>query len=142
MTRGPSSGYTLLELLVVLAILGSIAALATPFTVATIESATLKADARRVASELLALQRRARETQTMISVAGDGAGVKASDGSAIAFDDGVRVSPPSGSGEIRYFDDGTSSGGALTVAGPGQSLTIQVDWLTGAIHMEASDASR
>ncbi|MEH6874543.1 MAG: GspH/FimT family pseudopilin, partial [Candidatus Competibacter sp.] len=36
-------------------------------------------------------------------------------------------------GSIRFFPDGSSTGGAITVGGAKLAYRINVDWLTGAI---------
>ena len=36
-------------------------------------------------------------------------------------------------GNIRFFPDGSSTGGHITVSGPKLAYRINVDWLTGAI---------
>jgi general secretion pathway protein H len=36
-------------------------------------------------------------------------------------------------GSIRFFPDGSSTGGSITVSGPKLAYRINVDWLTGAI---------
>ena len=36
-------------------------------------------------------------------------------------------------GRIRFFSDGSSTGGAITVSGPKLAYRVNIDWLTGAI---------
>ncbi len=39
-------------------------------------------------------------------------------------------------GHIRFFPDGSSTGGRITVTGSGRSYVVTVDWLTGAVEVE------
>ena len=41
---------------------------------------------------------------------------------------------------IRFFADGSSTGGAITVSGPKLAYRVNVDWLTGAIAIVEEDA--
>jgi general secretion pathway protein H len=44
-------------------------------------------------------------------------------------------------GEIRFFPDGSSTGGEVTFAGDGAREYVQVDWLTGRVSVY-DDAAR
>ncbi len=39
-------------------------------------------------------------------------------------------------GQIRFFPDGSATGGRITVTDGGQSYVVTVDWLTGAVDVE------
>ena len=43
-------------------------------------------------------------------------------------------------GNIRFFPDGSSTGGAITVSGPRLAYRVNVDWLTGAVAIVDQDA--
>jgi len=43
-------------------------------------------------------------------------------------------------GYIRFFPDGSSTGGAITVSGPKLAYRVNVDWLTGAIAIVEQEA--
>ena len=43
-------------------------------------------------------------------------------------------------GSIRFFPDGSSTGGAITVSGPKLAYRVNVDWLTGAVAIVEQDA--
>jgi general secretion pathway protein H len=43
-------------------------------------------------------------------------------------------------GNIRFFADGSSTGGAITVSGPKLAYRINIDWLTGGIGIVEEDA--
>lgn len=44
------------------------------------------------------------------------------------------------SGAIRFFPDGTSTGGRLELERKGRMLTVRVDWLTGHVGVEEGRA--
>ena len=67
--RALSPGYSLLELLVVLAIIGLIATVAVPVVTTSVDRMTLAADARAVATRLRALREDALDQQKEIPVA-------------------------------------------------------------------------
>jgi general secretion pathway protein H len=39
-------------------------------------------------------------------------------------------------GRIRFFPDGSATGGRITLTSGGHSYVVSVDWLTGAVEME------
>ena len=39
-------------------------------------------------------------------------------------------------GGIRFFPDGSSTGGRITVTGSARSYVVTIDWLTGAVEVE------
>lgn len=43
-------------------------------------------------------------------------------------------------GYIRFFPDGSSTGGAITVSGPKLAYRVNVDWLTGATAIVEQEA--
>jgi general secretion pathway protein H len=140
----PAGGVTLLELLIVLMIIGMIAALAIPTFSGGVSTTALKSAAREVAAGLRlargqAITQRAEATLEL-------------DVAARAF----RVPPdprlhalPSGIdlklftaqrdlvsdkvGAIRFFPDGGSNGGRITLAAGERKYDVDIDWLTGRV---------
>jgi len=43
-------------------------------------------------------------------------------------------------GNIRFFPDGSSTGGAITVSGPKLAYRVNVDWLTGGVAIVEQEA--
>ena len=43
-------------------------------------------------------------------------------------------------GRIRFFPDGSSTGGAITVSGSKLAYRVNVDWLTGVIAIVEQEA--
>ncbi len=46
-----------------------------------------------------------------------------------------------GQGSVRFFSDGSSSGGRVSLERANRALKIDINWLTGQIELEESDAS-
>ena len=152
-TRAPEpvitaeSGFTLLELLVVLAIAGLIAAVTIPnFTLPGFASAAGQG-AREVASRLAMARQQAifanRPVDVFVDVergsfrTGDGPDWKIG---------GIRhlslVTTDAGTldafrGTIRFFPDGSSDGGEIEITGAdGQTAKLRINWLTGRIDLD------
>ncbi|MFQ5534661.1 MAG: GspH/FimT family pseudopilin [Sphingomonadales bacterium] len=148
---GATSGFTLLELLVVLLILGLVAGLTAPFLTAGNRS---EKELKRTALELAAGLRLARaeaikanrETLFMLDIGrrvyslGSG---KPNVELAAGFDltlVAARSERVGQAGGIRFFADGSSTGGVITVSdqeeGQAQDkYRITVDWLTGRVRI-------
>ncbi len=41
-----------------------------------------------------------------------------------------------GSGRIRFYPDGTSTGGRVTVTDAGRDYNVRIDWLTGRVTVD------
>lgn len=122
-----AAGYSLLELLVVLAIMGLIATVAVPSVVGSVDRVTLTADARAVATKLRAWRNAALDGQTEVAVTSDGTRLIASHGetldlsSGTVADDSLVVSPVG------------ASSGAIRLTRGASSVTVAVDAITGRI---------
>jgi general secretion pathway protein H len=137
-------GFTLVELLVVLAIGGLLLAVTPPLITAAMPGVELKAAARRTAGAL----RLAREVA--IAQGRDAAWVVDVDNNQYQIDgDHRRGSIPSGLeleliaaegemqsdsvGAIRFFPDGSSTGGRVILKRGDAGYQVGVNWLTGRI---------
>jgi len=138
------TGFTLVELIVVLAIGGLLLALTPPLITAALPGVELKAGARRAAGAL----RQTRE----IAIA---QGIEATwllnietgqyrvegQGRQGALPDGIKIELVTAQDElrserlggIRFFPDGSSSGGRLILKRGEGGLQVGVNWLTGRI---------
>ena len=133
-------GFTLVELLVCLAILALVTAfLPMPFT------AHSGASLNRVANDLATAMRETRahaigagRTETFaIDLATDtylDAG-----GQSHRLPAGVRSSGPNAA--IRFFPDGSATGGSIALSQDGKTFEILVDWLTGRIAVASGSAA-
>ena len=148
MKRGMASpGFTLVEMLVVLALVALITAISMPYSVKSGAARQLDAAAEIVAAEL-------RTTRS--------AAIAANDQKNLAFDLTARtISGPDPqrtttlsadvtlsvttadnlvedeTAAIAFFADGGSTGGTVTLDAQGEQRLIKINWLTGSIVIEA-----
>jgi general secretion pathway protein H len=140
-----SGGFTLLELLVVLAILGLTLVLATPMIGRVMPGLELRTQAHDVATALREARARAIGRNEVVTIVVDRERrTLEADGKPLvrlnrAMDMSVLRTMPralAADDVMRFFPDGTSTGGRLTLAlGAGQEHVV-VDWLTGAVSLE------
>jgi len=147
------SGFTLLELLVVLVLLGIIAVLVAPGLGGSLDNAKLKTASRELLAALR-VQRSAAITQGKIitlsftrdepSYRIDGELVILAAGLSVVYqaatgttsDGGLgQQLPDGGNNHLVFYPDGSSSGALLQLR-LGEGLRyIRVDWLTGAVSL-------
>jgi general secretion pathway protein H len=141
---GTEAGFTLLELLVVLAILGLAVALAVPAFDRVMPGLELKATARGVAAALRQARGLAVSSNREVAVTIDvnahtldpGRGRPAAQLDPrfdlrlyTATDELVGGS----AGNIRFFPDGTSTGGRVRVVYGTRKYDVLVNWITGVV---------
>lgn len=148
--RAAGVGFTLLETLVALAIVALLLAVAAPALVVP-TGVGLRAAADAVATGLrqarLTAVRRQRPTALLLDV----------NARAMQVEGGHRVRTLPGDlvvelytaqgeivgsrgGGIRFFPDGSSTGGRVTLRLHGQQAEVGVEWLTGRIHVREDGA--
>ncbi len=147
-------GFTLLELLVVLAVIGLILTIAPPLFLGAGGGTEVEAKARELAAALRLTRSEAITRNRVLAVALD---VEARQFSTVEPKPGVfpedldislrlapdgRESPggPARGGRILFFPDGSSTGGTISLARESRGYDIQVDWLTG--HVSIDDRPR
>jgi general secretion pathway protein H len=134
-------GFTLLELIVVLVILSLAATALVPLTLTSGRSIDVDAAARELAIGLRATRSAAiygnREAVFTVDAA---AGRYWSDAAPSPKVLPARISAVLGGersvGRIRFFPDGSASGGALVLRGDERAATIRVDALTGRASVD------
>jgi general secretion pathway protein H len=141
-----SRGFTLIELTVVLLLMGLITALAAP----NFNGRWQEMQARRCVREMAAEFRQARnhamsaqvETLVRIDLANRSL-VSSADGRARALPAGVSIDVIAAGSEtvgervsgIRFYPDGSASGGRVSVSTGRARLSVDVNWLTGKVSI-------
>jgi general secretion pathway protein H len=143
--RHSTGGFTLMELLVVLTILGLALVLAMPTLGRLLPGLEMRAEARDVANVLREARARAIGRNEEVTVVIDLERGILEVGGKTALQLSQRISVPISTGdstslalartEIRFFPDGTSTGGHLTLAQGERENHVAVDWLTGAVSL-------
>jgi general secretion pathway protein H len=141
--RSPAeAGFTLLELLIVLGIMALAAGFAMPLATRPAGDATLTATARKLAADMRmarasAIRDNAERTLTLDLARRrfwvDGLTDASPIAGGIVIDVvTVRAEQRSPSqGRLRFFPDGSATGGTVMLTGGGRSVTVKLDWMTG-----------
>ena len=144
--RQAERGFTLVEMLVVMAILALVLAVVPPLFSSSLSSATLKAASRDLASGLRAARSEAitlnKEVLFHLDLAahsfsiGDAkAAVSLPSEAEIVLFTATSEAQDDQVGAIRFFADGSSTGGGITLSAADQKYEILVDWLTGRVSI-------
>ena len=138
------AGVTLLELLIVIALMGIVAALVVPMFGGPVSTSELRATARQLAAGLRLARSEAvserRETFLVVDVAGKRFKVdREAREHALPSKVDLKLFTAQNDlvsenvGAIRFYPDGGSNGGRLTVAAGARKINVDVDWLTGRV---------
>lgn len=144
--RRRERGFTLLELLVVLTVLALLVAVVPPLLSGAIPGAELRTATREVAAALRYARSRAitrgEDTTFHLDVKSRRyriSGVRRDFGLPSDLDISVygaaSASPDDSTGGIRFFPDGSSTGGRIKVASAGRAYHVDVDWLLGRVRV-------
>lgn len=140
------AGMTLLELMVVLAILALAGGLALRLALGAPTGLSLTAAAEDIATEarrarLLALQSN-RETVLLLDagkrrvwIEGHGEGESLGSDIALALTTAAPERQSATVGGIRFFADGSATGGEVRLSRAGQSRNVTIDWLLGEVRV-------
>jgi general secretion pathway protein H len=144
MTRKTIRGLTLLELLIVLVLMGLVAAVTIPIFGSGVSTTELRSAAREVAAGLRAARGQAiaqrAESVLQLDVAGRNFWVPP-DTRVHALPREIEIKLYTAQrdivnenvGAIRFYPDGGSTGGRVTLASGERKYDVDVDWLTGRI---------
>jgi len=139
-----SRGFTLLELIVVLAIAALVIGAVLPVG-GRRGGRELERAARDVAASLRIVRERAilANATTTLTVDLEHGFYQGEGGRAAAFPRGAEVRLATTAdeeerpriGRIRFYPDGSASGGGVLLARDGERLAVLVDWLTGGVSV-------
>ncbi len=144
------AGFSLVELLVVLAIASAVAALTLPWMVGTLEQARFGSAVREVLSGLrkargIALLKR-RETVFYLDVEEKSYRIDGEKSRPLPEPLHLEVETAKSDltqtgGKIRFFPDGSSTGGRITLVWGRWRREIDIDWLTGRVRLNHESGS-
>jgi general secretion pathway protein H len=152
-TRNPSQGFTLLEVLIVVMIIGLSYVLIPKMFFSGVSGADLRANARLVAGGLKLTRDEAINKRKPAFFSLDLANRQFTITQSpepqklhpevelklfTAQDDVVNENV----GVIRFFPDGSSNGGRVTVGSKGRAFLIDIDWLTGRVTIDESSEAK
>ncbi len=151
MTADRRSGFTLFEVLIVIAIMGVVAAVVAPMVFRGFSGAQSRAAALEIAAALRQARGAAVADNADVAVVFDlgrnayvvdRAKPKVLAGNLrLAFYGAQGEQVAADMGGIRFFSDGSATGGQVTVGDGKTRYNVDVDWLTGRITVAATPAS-
>ena len=134
-------GFTLLELLVVLVVMTLVIGAVPIVMSGGVSGLGLKAAAREVAGALRHARGRAIALNDEVVFAIDGetgryAVTPGGRAGVLAEGTEVRVRPESAANAVRFFPDGGSTGGRVTISRDRRRYELRIDWLTGQVTID------
>ncbi len=149
--RAQQRGFTLLELLVVLVIGVLFVSLVPPLLSGLSGATELRSAARQLAAGLRNARNQAitRQQEAVLTldlaqrrfgVTGDPREIALPDGLALRLYTAQSELLDGTTGSIRFFPDGSSTGGHIAVSSPKLTYQVNVDWLTGAVAIAEQEA--
>ncbi len=144
--RRSEAGFTLMEVLVTLAVIALLLSIGVVSLGKSVESAKIRGASRDLAAAL-------RYTRGQALVSGkqqtfeldiEKRSYQAPNKPAVALPESMSLKfltaeeelTSSHSGRVRFFPDGSSSGGRIRVLGTAHEWDIEIAWLTGAIRVD------
>jgi general secretion pathway protein H len=146
------SGMTLLEMMVALAIIGLITAVTVPFVVRDKGTVAMRAAARQIAGMLREARSNAvvhNRIELFSADAAEGSFALAHRavhhlprGVEMTLTTTAEQARSATAGTIRFYPDGTSTGGGLELRQNGHDTQVLVDWLTGRTRIVDEQRAR
>ncbi|MFN3703247.1 type II secretion system protein XpsH [Thermomonas sp.] len=150
--RGRPAGFTLLEMLVVLALIAAASVLAMAAFGDGLRGARLQAAAKEVAAQLRFTRARAIASgvpQEFVIDPGartwhapNGRHGRLPDTGEVVFTGARDLQPTAGEGAVRFFPDGAATGGRVRLAANGGGWDVDVAWLTGEVRVRRIGGGR
>jgi general secretion pathway protein H len=145
-------GFTLLELLVVLAIIGIVLALVPGFMLRGQPGLGVDVTARGIADALRQARSHAMMQnrdqlfaldveQHLFRIGGQRAPVQMDKNIQVTFQTARSETIGETVGQIRFFPDGSATGGRIGLTLDGQQVEVVVDWLTGLVSVHHATPS-
>lgn len=149
--RPHTEGFTLIEMMIVIAISAIVLATLVPNFAPAIERAKLNAASRDVVSALRHCRGYAMikgedalfEINTInhtYRISGRNKLYHIPESIQLGLFTTTTETLDEGTGRIRFFPDGSATGGRVTLIGQNQTLVIDINWLTGEIKLGDKDA--
>jgi general secretion pathway protein H len=137
-------GFTIIELLVVMVIMALAYTLASPMISSGVSGAELKASARQLAAGLRkarseAISRRQESSLTIdveghqFQLSGDARVYRLPKSVAVKLFTAQSELVNDSAGAIRFFPDGGSTGGRITLSANARNYDVDINWLTGQV---------
>ncbi len=137
-------GFTIIELLVVMVIMAMAYTLAGPMVSSGVSGTELKASARQLAAGLRkarsdAIARRQESTVTVdvenhqFQLSGDPRVYRLPKSVAVKLFTAQSELVGGAAGSVRFFPDGGSTGGRITLSANARNYDVDIDWLTGQV---------
>jgi general secretion pathway protein H len=144
--RATEAGFTLLELIVVLVILSLASVFAAPLLTRPAGDARLLATAQKIADEMRlarasAIRDNAERTLTIdlarrrFWVDGVTRASPIAQGIAVDFVTLRQEQSSAREGRLRFFVDGSATGGNVVLSAAGRSVHVDLDWMTGHVSV-------
>jgi general secretion pathway protein H len=142
-----SRGFTMIELVAVILVIGLVAALAPPMFVSGVTAAEHRAATRQVAQVLRYARTEAVAKRVDVGVDFDleartyqlpGAKKKSKipDGIELLLTTTVAETKDEKNASVRFYPDGGSTGGRVTLKYKAREFRVDIDWLTGRIAID------
>lgn len=150
--RMRARGVSLLEMLLVVALIAATALLATAAFTGGLKGRQLRAAAKEIAAQLRYTRTQAIATgqpqrfvidpQAHTWQAPDGRAGEIPDDLRVSFYGARQVQPERGQGAIMFFEDGAATGGRIRLGLESAAWNIDVAWLTGEVTLQPAEAER
>jgi len=144
---GDARGVTLLELLVVMTIIGLLLAIVPPIVSGVLPRLEHESAAREIATALRQARSRAisrnEATDLYLDVEArqywtstEPHPVELPPGLQLELYGAAALAPDENSGGIRFYPDGSSTGGQIVLTQDARSYRVNVDWLLGRVQVD------